>query len=480
MIVTEKLWSASGRLRPKPPIHTPPLYLAPGDKMKRSYVVSKFGGTSMGGRQEMERSAVISMERNSNMVVVSALSGTTDKLIQVAKLASRGLTEDCEKMVFSIKERHQALMNELPKNTRAIKILSNYFDELDLLVQNISLLKELTPKAHDHILSLGERMSSLLFCEVLRNKLQNQTVELLDARSMIKTDSNFGKATPLIEDIAKACKGLNDKTVYVTQGFIGSDHDGNTTILGRGGSDYSAALFAEGMNATTLEIWTDVAGIATTDPRLCTSAKIIHEISYAEAGEMAQYGAKILHPATIAPAVRKSIPVFVGSTFEKDLPGTWIRETVENRPAVRAITKRAHQALLTICNPNMLNAYGFMGEIFGMFGKHRISVDCITTSEISIAVTVDNATLDNQKFITDLKGIGQVNVETGYSLISLIGNDLFSRSSLAKSIFNSVDEASIRMMSLGASSYNFNFLVKEEESTTCIQKLHKALIEGHK
>ena len=128
----------------------------------------------------------------------------------------------------------------------------------------------------------------------------------------------------------------------------------------------------------------------------------------------------------------------------------------------------------------MLNAYGFMGEIFGMFGKHRISVDCITTSEISIAVTVDNATLDNQKFITDLKGIGQVNVETGYSLISLIGNDLFSRSSLAKSIFNSVDEASIRMMSLGASSYNFNFLVKEEESTTCIQKLHKALIEGHK
>ena len=227
-----------------------------------------------------------------------------------------------------------------------------------------------------------------------------------------------------------------------------------------------------------LEIWTDVAGIATTDPRLCPEAKIIHEISYAEAAEMAQYGAKILHPATIAPAVRKSIPVFVGSTFEKNLPGTWIKAQVEHRPAVRAITKRSHQALLTISNPNMLNAYGFMGEIFGLFGKHRISVDCVTTSEISIAVTVDQPTLENQKFMKDLESVGKIDVETGYSLISLIGNDLFGQANLAKSIFSSVGMTSIRMMSLGASPYNFNFLLKEEESTACIQKLHKNLIEG--
>lgn len=448
--------------------------------MKRSLIVSKFGGTSMGDLAAMDRSATISKERNSNFIVVSATSGTTDKLIAVAKSASAGKTEECQKLVFEIKERHQVMMNELPKNQEAFDSLTNHFTELDLLVQNISLLKELTPKAHDHILSLGERMSSLIFREVLKNKLPNKSVVLLDARSVIKTDSNFGKATPLISDISTQCSQLNFDHVYVTQGFIGSDHEGNTTILGRGGSDYSAALFAEGVNATTLEIWTDVAGIATTDPRLCPTAQIIHEISYAEAGEMAQYGAKILHPATIAPAVRKSIPVFVGSTFEKDLPGTWIKKDVENRPAVRAITKRAHQALLTISNPNMLNAYGFMGEIFGFFGKHRISVDCVTTSEISIAVTVDHATLDNQKFMQDLSSIYKVDVETGYSLISLIGNDLFSRSSLAKSILNSVDEASIRMMSFGASSYNFNFLVKEEDSKTCIQKLHKTLIEGEK
>ena len=448
--------------------------------MQTPLIVSKFGGTSMGDLPAMNRSADIAIERSSSVIVVSATSGTTDRLIQIAKFASAGEASQCEKIVFSIKERHQAMMNELPNNQAALETLYSYFTELDLLVQNIALLKELTPKAHDHILSLGERMSSLIFKEVLQNKCPSKKVHLLDARTVIKTDSNFGKATPLIADIATKCSFLKTDCLYVTQGFIGSDEEGNTTILGRGGSDYSAALFAEGLNAKTLEIWTDVAGIATTDPRICPEAKIIHEISYAEAGEMAQYGAKVLHPATIAPAVRKSIPVFVGSTFEKDLPGTWIKQEVKDRPAVRAITKRGHQALLTISNPNMLNAYGFMGDIFGLFGKHRISVDCVTTSEISIAVTVDHATLENTSFMNHLHSVGKIDVETGYALISLIGNDLFSHSHLAKNVFSSVDEASIRMMSLGASSYNFNFLVKEEESKDCIQKLHRALIVGTK
>lgn len=446
--------------------------------MNKTIIVSKFGGTSMGDLKSMERSASICVERKSSVVVVSATSGTTDMLSQIAKLASSENIEQCEKLVLSIKERHQNLMSQVSKNNEAIDVLNNCFTELDLLVHNISLLKEITPKAHDHILSLGERISSVIFKEVLKNKLPNKKIILLDARTIIKTDSHFGKATPLISEIALACEKLNPDFVYVTQGFIGADVDGNTTVLGRGGSDYSAALFAEGLNADVLEIWTDVAGIATTDPRLCSNTKIIHEISYAEAGEMAQYGAKILHPSTIAPAVRKSIPVFVGSTFDKDLPGTWIKNDVEKKPAVRAITKRSLQTLLTITNPDMLNAYGFMGEIFSMFGKHRISVDCITTSEISIAVTVDHITLNNQKFMKDLESVGKIDVEDNYSLISLIGNNLFSQKSLAKKIFSSLEESPIRMMSLGASPYNFNILVKEEDSKSCVQKLHKSLIES--
>lgn len=322
-------------------------------------------------------------------------------------------------------------------------------------------------------------MSSLIFRDVMAKEMPQRKVQLLDARTVIKTDSNFGKATPQIDIIERAASekmDLSGETVYVTQGFIGSDLQGNTTILGRGGSDYSAALFAEGVNASVLEIWTDVAGVATTDPRLVKSAKIIPELSYSEAAEMAQYGAKILHPATIAPAVRKNIPVFVGSSFQKDLPGTWIRTSVEDKPSVRAITKRGAQALVTITTPTMYNAYGFMGQLFEVFGRHRVSVDCVTTSEISVAVTVDNATLENESFIRDLEKVGNIHIEAGYSLVSLIGNELTRKAALAKAIFGTIDDVNIRMMSLGASSYNFNFLVKEEDSSSVIQKLHEALI----
>lgn len=446
----------------------------------RSLVVSKFGGTSMGDYASMQRSATISKERGATVVVVSATSGTTDKLIEIAKTASTAKMDECEKLVFGVKERHLGILKQTGNNSQTLTQLESYFTELELLVQNLSLLKELTPRAYDHILSLGERMSSLLFRDVCQEIMTDKKVVLLDARTVIKTDSNFGKATPQIEVIEKEAvsrMNLSGEYVYVTQGFIGSDMQGNTTILGRGGSDYSAALFAEGVSATTLEIWTDVAGVATTDPRMVQAARIIPELSYSEAAEMAQYGAKILHPATIAPAVRKSIPVFVGSSFEKELPGTWIKTSVENRPAVRAITNRKAQALLTITTPSMYNAYGFMSQLFEVFGRHRVSVDCVTTSEISVAVTVDNATLENERFIRDLEKVGNIHIEAGYSLVSLIGNELTRKAALAKTIFGTIDSVNIRMMSLGASSYNFNFLVKEEDAKSVIQKLHQALIE---
>ena len=444
-------------------------------------IVSKFGGTSMGDLASMQRSAVISLERGSSIVVVSATSGTTDRLIEIAKFASSGKMEECEKLIFGIKEKHLGILKQAGNSLQTLTQLESYFTELDLLVQNLTLLKELTPRAYDHMLSLGERMSSLIFRDVVSGVMPHKTVTLLDARTIIKTDSNFGKATPQINVIEKEATARIDRsgdTIYITQGFIGSDLQGNTTILGRGGSDYSAALFAEGVSADILEIWTDVAGVATTDPRMVKEAKIIPELSYSEAAEMAQYGAKILHPATIAPAVRKNIPVFVGSSFAKDLPGTWIRTSVENKPSVRAITKRSSQALVTITTPTMYNAYGFMGELFEVFGRHRVSVDCVTTSEISVAVTVDHATLENERFIKDLEKVGTIQIEAGYSLVSLIGNELTHKAALAKSIFSTIDDVNIRMMSLGASSYNFNSLVKEEDSKPVIQKLHRALIEA--
>jgi aspartate kinase len=446
--------------------------------MSDTHIVSKFGGTSMGDLSAMHQSAKLCVERGSTMVVVSATAKTTDHLIQLAASASGALTDQCHSLLSMIKERHHGMITEITQDSQVLQQMQTLFTELDLLVQNITLLRELTPRAHDHILSLGERMSSLIFHQLLKSYLPGKKVVLLDARSVIKTDSHFGKATALIDEIQKQCAQLSADCIHVTQGFIGSDLEGNTTVLGRGGSDYSAALLAEALGAKRLEIWTDVPGIATTDPRLCSGARIIAELSYTEAAEMATYGAKILHPATITPAVRKSIPVFVGSTFDPHSSGTWIRQEVSHRPSVRAITKRSHQSLVTISIPHMVNNHGFMAKIFEVFARHRVSVDCVTTAETSVAISMDQVTLTNQELLQDLRGLGTVQVETGFALISLIGNNLFTHTTLARDIFSSVQETSIRMMSLGASAYNFNFLIQESESLNSINRLHGSLIEG--
>lgn len=448
--------------------------------MSRKLIVSKFGGTSMGSFAAMLRSAEISKNMDSFIIAVSATSGTTDDLVELAKLASSAQMNQAQELMKKIETRHRLLLAEAGNTPSTLQILEGFFTELDLLVQNIALLRELTPRAHDHILSLGERMSSLIFKDVVAQVLPHQEVLLLDARSIIRTDSHFGKASPLIEDIARNAKeklNIKDNIVYVTQGFIGADREGNTTILGRGGSDFSAALFAESIDAKELQIWTDVAGVSSTDPRIVPGARVIPELSYSEAAEMAQYGAKILHPATIAPAVRKEIPVFVGSSLNPLEGGTWIRRAVNEKPTVRAITKRSKQALVTVTTPQMFNAFGFMSEIFGIFAKHRISVDCVTTSEIAVAITVDMSTLQHRKLIEELKQVAKVEIDEGYELISLIGNDLHTRPSIAKEVFSTISGINIRMMSLGASAYNFNFLVKESDSTDVIIKLHKTLIE---
>jgi len=449
--------------------------------MNRKLIVSKFGGTSMGSYEAMLRSAQVALEFDSFIVVVSATSGTTDQLIHLAQLASSSQMDECKALMKEIELRHRTILMEAGNTASTLQILEGFLTELDLLVQNIALLRELTPRANDHILSLGERMSSLIFKDVMARTIPGKEVRLLDARSIIRTDSHFGKASPLIEDIAKNAKeklDISENIVYVTQGFIGADREGNTTILGRGGSDFSAALMAESIGAHCLQIWTDVTGVASTDPRIVKSARIIPELSYAEAAEMAQYGAKILHPATIAPAVRREIPVFVGSSITPHEGGTWIKKTIDQKPTVRAITKRSKQALVTVTTPHMFNAFGFMSEIFGIFAKHRISVDCVTTSEIAVAITVDMATLGHRKLIEELKEVAKVEIDEGYELISLIGNDLHIRPSIAKDIFSTIEGINIRMMSLGASPYNFNFLVKETDSPNVILKLHQRLIEG--
>jgi aspartate kinase len=448
-------------------------------------VVSKFGGTSMGDASCMLRSADVSLQRKSNIVVVSATSGTTNDLIKLGEEAEQGKLAETESLVKKIQEKHHAIAKELNADETSIQELNKLLTEMDSIARGIYLLRDCSLKAKDVLMSLGERMSSVLFTVALRkvynDNKQTQQVKLLDVRKVLKTDDSFGKARPLTETIIKLCKEkladcIAGKSVYVAQGFVGQTLNGATTTLGRGGSDYSAAILAEGIAADTLEIWTDVAGVATTDPRLCSEAVVIDEISFKEMSELATFGAKVLHPATLLPAIRSHIPVLVASSFEPNKPGTWVRKEVKNSPLIRAMALRKKQTLVTVSTPEMLHTHGFLFQIFKIFNDLKISIDAITTSEISVSVTLDNADSLNKTLIEQLSQVAEVTVESDLSLVSLIGNNINHTPGLAKKIFEAISDVNVRMICYGASKHNFCFLVNEDRGQEVIQKLHKQFI----
>lgn len=441
----------------------------------------------MGDAACMLRSAEVSYKQGSSMVVVSATSGTTNDLIELGKTSQTKLWSEAETLLTKIRQKHLKIADDLKADGAAKTRLQTLFEEMESLARGIHLLRDCSVKAMDTLMSLGERMSSVLFAEAMKQVLSKHgsplKAELFDVRDVLRTDETFGKARPLTAEIAELCKRYlghikDHKTVVVTQGYIGRTEDGMTTTLGRGGSDYSAAILAEGVNADVLEIWTDVAGIATTDPRLCPKAKPIDEISFKEASELATFGAKVLHPATLLPAIRKNIPVFVGSSFDAAAKGTWVRKEVEAHPLIRAMALRKKQILVTLSTPEMLHAHGFLYQIFKIFNDHKVSIDAITTSEISVSVTLDDSTLVNKKLIADLSEIADVQVEENLALVSLIGNNINHTAGLGKQIFETISDINVRMICLGASKHNFCFIVNEEQGALAIQKLHQKFIEG--
>lgn len=451
-------------------------------------IVSKFGGTSMADATAMMTSARIAIRQKSRLVVVSATSGTTNQLIALGKNAEAGKWEECEELLREIRAKHIAISDDLEVNDKIRKEVEALLNEAQTLTRGMFLLRDCNKKAMDSLLSLGERLSSTLAVRALELAKEEAGVttkiEFFDVRKVMRTDDRFGMAAPQIADIKKLCDHklidckYND-VLFVTQGFLGSTEEGITTTLGRGGSDYSAALLAEALEAGTLEIWTDVAGIATTDPRIVKGARPISEITFQEAAELAIFGAKILHPTTLAPAMRMNIPVFVGSTFDADAPGTWIRGKTEQVPLIRGMALKKEQGLLTLKTPKMLNAYGFLAEIFKVFNAHKVSVDLITTSEISVALTVDEETLKNRTLLKDLEVLGEVETEKNLTVISLIGNHINHTAGLARDIFGAIEGINVRMICLGASKHNFAFLVSSDEAANAISKLHAHFIESN-
>ncbi len=449
--------------------------------MSIGFSVLKFGGTSMGSLSAMQQAAkIVHSNPKARVVVVSATSGTTDQLLRIYTFQLLHSTSEIEKEITHLKSKHREIAKSLNLSAEQNSAFEKLLKELDEAISNTQ--KESLAQL-DELLSFGERISSLLFSRALELECGGRKVHLLDARKHLRTNSHFGKGEPdraetfaLCADLRAQISETND--LWVTQGFIGANAQGQTTTLGRGGSDYSAALFAEALEAKECQIWTDVPGILTMDPNVVPTAKTIAEISFVEAAEMANFGAKVLHPSTLVPAMRSQIPVFVGSTFQPNHVGTRIIATpLSNPPLIRAIALRKKQALITISSLRMLNAHGFLEKIFGILARHQISVDLVTTSEVSVALTVDENNKDNQMMLDELREFADVQVEENMTSIAVIGNALHQTPGVASKVFQAVNSFNVRLICHGASANNICFLISSNEATTVATRLHQFCIE---
>ncbi|MBD1584222.1 lysine-sensitive aspartokinase 3 [Pseudoalteromonas sp. S16_S37] len=447
--------------------------------MNSQYTVAKFGGTSVADYPAMHRCAqIINDDSLVRVVVVSASAGVTNHLVTLTQQKADEVQR--QQLVQAVLDIQNAILAKLTLDSD----LESGFEQTIAEFKTLAALPALSAQQCDEMLSFGERLSSYLFTQVLRNLGIN--ADRFDVRTVLKTDNRFGKASPDIKATEKAAQQhlvpLLDDKVLVTQGFIGSDVYGQTTTLGRGGSDYSAALLAEAIHAKSVHIWTDVVGIFSTDPRLCAKASPIARLSFDEAAEMATFGAKVLHPATILPASRSGIAVFVGSSRDPQAGGTWIEREKSTVPGIRAVTQRKNQILLTLKSPEMLLASGFLARIFTILSAHNISVDLVTTSEISVAITLDNAQNASrpeleQACLDELSEFCHVTVENNLTLVALIGSEIQLKQH-EMNLMKVLSEFNIRLICHGASKHNLCFLVEQSHSDHVVQSIHEKLLES--
>lgn len=443
--------------------------------------VAKFGGTSVANYETMCSCAkIIANNPNTRVVVVSAAAGVTNHLVALANTPLTSVQID--DIVQKITDIELAIVNRLKHPEDVQEKLTVKLAELKALATNEEI--NFRDDLKDALLSMGERMSSLLFSAVLR-EFEVPAINF-DVRKVLRTNSTFTNASPEVSTIKQLSQSLLlpelAHSVMVTQGFVGADDQGRTTTLGRGGSDFTAALLAEAIEAETCEIWTDVIGVYTTDPRITDKAKPLPELSFEEAAEMATFGAKVLHPATMEPALRQNIKVFVGSSREPEKGGTWIVRDCKHEPSYRAITRRKDQVMVTVKTPKMMYAQGFLQRVFTIIAKHQLSVDLVTTSEISVSFTLDNppntvSEKMNKETLAELTTICDVSVEQGFDLVTVVGNNMHSAAGVSSKIFAAISDFNLRMICFGANPHNLSFVVSNQDSEDVVKVLHNALFE---
>lgn len=449
--------------------------------MQNELNVAKFGGTSVANYQVIKNCADIVINNpNTKVMVVSAAAGITNHLVLLANTALT--SEQISDVIENIRKIEFAILNELKNPSEVKDKLFALLSELESYARHEEI--NYRDDLKDSLMSMGERMSSLLCAAILREK--GAKAINFDVRKVLRTDSKFTQASPDISNIRVLAQQLLQpeikEQIVVTQGFVGADEQGRTTTLGRGGSDFTAALLAEALEAKTCEIWTDVIGVYTTDPRITDKARPLPELSFEEAAEMATFGAKVLHPATMEPALRQNILVFVGSSKEPEKGGTWIKRDCESEPAFRAITRRKDQVLVTVKTPKMMYAQGFLERVFKIIAKHELSVDLVTTSEIAVSFTLDNPPNSmsekmNKEILVELSNICDVNVERDFDVVTVVGNNMHSAAGVSSRIFAAIGDFNLRMICFGANVHNLSFVVSNHQSEDIVRVLHKALFE---
>ncbi|MBX7230799.1 MAG: lysine-sensitive aspartokinase 3 [Bdellovibrionales bacterium] len=452
--------------------------------MKSSPItILKFGGTSVQDANAMNQLVDIVRTRSGRrLVVVSALAKVTDTLVKIAECCEQKQSPLARQLVKDICDRHLDVAEHLKLSNKQILFLQDFLNQLIEWVENQLTLGEMSPKAKDHLLSFGELCSSCLVQGVISKKITSFWV---DARDLIATNSEFNSAqvdreltrNNLMEKVVPHL----DEAVGVTQGFIGSDGFGNTTTLGRGGSDYSAALMGAGLDAEKVEIWTDVDGILSTDPRIVKNARVIDQLHFLEAAEMAYFGAKVIHPKTIFPALEKKISVWILNSKNPSAQGTEITYAEDYRSkGVTGIAFKKEVTLVNIYSTRMLGAHGFLKSVFDIFARHKLSVDLIATSEVNLSLTLDpNSDLEAlNKVKQELESFSEVEVHGHRGMISVVGGGIRKTPGLALKIFSHLSDINIQMVSMGASELNLSFVVHSDEVNEVIKRLHQSLIES--
>jgi len=442
-------------------------------------IVMKFGGSSVESAAAIERVARIvkAREERRPVVVVSAMGKTTNNLLALANAAIEGKRGEYIRQLHEIRDYHSREARRvvpLADRTELDRTLDEHFQELTELVKGLAVLGELTPRSIDAISSYGERLSSYIVTLAFRHF--GMKAEHVDSRDVIVTDRRHTHAAPNFPEtyarLARTIPPIAAHSVVVMGGFIASTEDGVTTTLGRGGSDFTASIVGAGILAEEIQIWTDVDGMLTADPTILPGGHRVKSISFAEAAELAYFGAKVLHPATVVPAIEKNIAVLILNSRRPEVTGTRITsQSVPCANVVKSIACKRQITMVNIHSTRMLMAHGFLHRIFEIFNRYETPVDMVATSEVSVSLTIDTVK-HIDCILGELRQFAEATVEHDGVIVCLVGENIRYTPGVARRVFNSLDGINIRMISQGASLLNLSFVVAEADLVRTVEALH--------